>query len=196
MISKMKAGLFCRIFLVILWSGCKQKEDKILMPDLRPNFSQLLNRKDSTLALDSFYFIGKDTMNEKKALTHQRFPYLNIMDKINDQLERLSHGRDSFRTAPSANDIETVEYLKGEKEYVGKQIDSLSKLITNADSTTPIGYRAFYKVTVSKKGRFVVSDTIAYAVSLKMKVSDWDRNLDKIIDSLAVGKRLHPWGIH
>jgi hypothetical protein len=57
-----------------------------------------------------------------------------------------------------------------------------------------IGYRAFYKAAVSKKDKFVVSDTISYAISLKMKVSDWDINLEKIIDSLVIGKQFHPSG--
>jgi hypothetical protein len=179
------------IFLTGICAGCKSKQDELLIPDLRPNFLQLLNQKDSTLALDSFYFIRTDTMTEKRALIHQRFPFTNILEKINEQLEKMSVGRDSFHSAPSANDLQTIEYLNGEKKYVIREIDSISKLIVNADSISPIGYRAFFKVTVSRKDKFVVSDTIPYAISLKMQVSDWDRNLVKIIDSLSVGRRLH-----
>jgi hypothetical protein len=175
----LKPLLLPAIVFSIIWTGCKPEDNKITLPELRPNFLQLLNRRDSTLLLDSFYFIRTDTMNEKEALFHQRFPFFNIMDKINGQLGR------------KPTDSETTEYLNNEKAYVRKEIDSLNRLITVADSVTPIGYRAFYKVTVSKKDKFVISDTIAYAISLKMKVSDWDRNLEKIIDSLAIGKRLH-----
>src|SRR3984893_1709091 len=190
----MKIILLFEIFILIILTSCKTNDDKILLPDLRPNFLELLNRRDSTLALDSFYFIKTDTMNEKKALIHQRFSFLHIMDKINGQLERMSNKNDGSHATPSANDLETIEYVKGEKAYVGKEIDSLTALIANADSISPIGYRAFYKVTVSKKDKFVISDTIPYAISLKMKVSDWDRNLEKIIDSLVIGKRLRPRG--
>ncbi len=164
----------------------------MVIPDLRPNFLKLLNQRDSTLALGSFYFIRTDTMNEKEALTHQRFPFFNIPGKINVQLERVS--KDSHLKTSSSNERETMDYLSNEKAYVEKEIDSLNKLIAVADSVTPIGYRAFYKATVSKTDKFVVSDTIAYAISLKMKVSDWDRNLEKVLDSLAVGKRLHAGG--
>jgi hypothetical protein len=187
----MKFHFLYIIFLTGISAACKSKQDKLLLPDLRPNFLQLLNQKDSTLALDSFYFIRTDTMTEKKALIHQRFPFMSILEKINEQLERMSVGRDIFHSAPSANDLETIEYLNGEKKYVIREIDSIGKLIVNADSISPIGYRAFYKVTVSRKDKFIVSDTILYAISLKMKISDWDRNLVKIIDSLAVGRRLH-----
>jgi hypothetical protein len=117
------------------------------------------------------------------------------MDKINGQLEWMSNKRDSFHSAPSANDIETIEYLNAEKAYVGKEIDSLSTLIAHADSISPVGYRAIYKVTVSKKDKFVVSDTVPYSISLTMIVSDWDRNLEKFIDSLAIGKQFHHGGI-
>jgi hypothetical protein len=170
------------LFSVILY-GCKPKENKISLPDLKPNFLQLLNSRDSTLLLDSFYFIRTDTMYEKEALVHQRFPFFRIMNQINDQLKR------------KPDDIETIEYLNNEKAYVGKEIDSLTRRISGADSVTPIGYRAFYKVTVSKKNQFKVSDTVPYAISLKMKVSDWDRNLEKILDSLVIGRRLHSGGI-
>ena len=144
----MKIIPFSVIVFSFIWPGCKPEENKIRLPDLRPNFLQLLNRRDSTLMLDSFYFIRTDTMNEKEALIHQRFPFFNIMDKITGQLER------------KPNDLETIEYLKNEKAYVGKEIDSLNRLIAVADSVTPIGYRAFYKVTISKKDKFVVSDTL------------------------------------
>jgi hypothetical protein len=178
----MKIILLSVIIYLFIWPGCKPEENKIGLPDLRPDFMQLLNRRDSTLMLDSFYFVRMDTMNEKLALIHQRFPFFNIMDKINGQLAR------------KPNDRETIEYLNNEKAYVSSEIDSLTRLIASADSVTPIGYRAFYKVTVSKKNKFVVSDTVAYAISLKMKISDWDRNLEKMIDSLVVGKRLHSGG--
>jgi hypothetical protein len=122
---------------------------------LRPNFLALLNRKDSTLLLDSFYFVRLDTMTEKKALTHQRFSFLHIMENIDGQVEWISNKRDSFHSAPSANDLEEMEYLNGEKKYVGREIDSISALMANADSIAPIGYRAFYKATVCKKDKFV-----------------------------------------
>jgi hypothetical protein len=179
----MKIILSDAILLLVILSGCKQEESKISLPDLKPGFLQLLNSRDSTLLLDSFYFIRTDTMYEKEALIHQRFPYFRIMDKIDDQLKRKT------------NDTETTVYLNNEKAYVGKEIDSLTRLIANADSVTPVGYRAFYKVTVSKKNQFIVSDTVPYAISLKMKVSDWDRNLEKILDSLVVGRRLHSGGM-
>ncbi len=187
----MKIALLFEIFFLIIWPGCKPIEEKNLLPELRPNFLELLNRRDSSLTLDSFYFIRTDTFNEKKALIHQRFSFLHIMNKINGQIERMSKQKDSFHSAPSANDLETLEYFKGEKEYVGKEIDSITTLIVHADSIAPVGYQAFFKVTVSKKDKFVISDTIPFAISLKMKVSDWDRNLEKIIDSLATSKQLH-----
>ena len=184
-----------QILIFVVCSACKQQERKIVLPDLRPHFSALLNRRDTTLSLDSFYFIGFDTMNEKRALIHERFAFLHIMDRINNQLEIISKKRDRFRSVPSSNALEIIEYLKGEKAYVGKELDSFNILIANADSTTPVGYRAFYKVTISKKNIFTVSDTIHYAINTKMGIGDWDRNLDKDIDSLAVGKQFHPGGV-
>jgi hypothetical protein len=190
-LHQMRKNLFYPFLFLILWSGCKSKENTILLPDLKPNFAGLLNRKDSTLSLDSFYFITLDTISEKKAMIYQRFSFLHIMERINGQLDLIAKTKDSFHSAPSANDLATIEYLTGEKLYVGKQIDSFNILIANADSTTPTGYRALYKVTVSKKDKFVVSDTVPYSLTLKWIVSDWNRNLEKNIDSLALGKQGH-----
>jgi len=192
----MKMMLLPLLFLLIIWCACKTKENKIILPDLKPNFVQLLHQRDTALVLDSFYFIRLDTMNEKKALLHQRFAFLHIMENIDGQVEWMSKKKDSLHAAPSANDLQTLEYLNGEKIYVGKEIDSLSSLIEHADSIAPIGYRVFYKATVSKKDKFVISDTVPYSISLQMQVSDWDRNLEKILDALAIGKQLHPVGVH
>jgi hypothetical protein len=114
------------------------------------------------------------------------------MENLDGQLEWMNRKKDSLNLSPSVNDLETIKYLNGEKAYVGKEIDSLTSLIEHADSVTPIGYRAFYKATVSKKDQFVVSDTVPYSISMQMNVSDWDRNLEKMIDALASGKKLHP----
>jgi hypothetical protein len=184
----MKYILYGGILFMFFGPGCKAPEKKITLPDLRPHFQDMLNSKDSTLNLDSFYFIRLDTMNEKSALIHQRFPFYNILERINGQLQKQDTVR--LNGVPSANTIQNIEYLNDEKTYVTKQIDSISRLIDVADSLTPIGYRAFYKVTIQKRNQFVVSDTIPYAISLKMTVSDWDRNLEKNIDSLSVGKHL------
>lgn len=187
--------IICPIWLILFLVGCKAEEKKIILPDLEPNFLELLNQRDSTLSLDSFYFIGIDTMNARKALTHQRFAFLHILEKINGQLDRFSNIKDSYHSVPSASDLETIAYLQGEKTYVGKEIDSFDNLIAHADTIAPVGYRAFYKVTVSKKNMFIVSDTIPYSITLGMKVSDWDRNIEKTIDSLAVGKPGRPGGM-
>jgi hypothetical protein len=178
----------------MIWPACKSGENKITLPDLRPNFLQLLHQRDTLLAVDSFYFISLDTMNEKKALIHQRFAFLHIMENIDGQLEWMNRKKDSLYLSPSANDVETIKYLNGEKVYVGKEIDSLTSLIEHADSVTPIGYRALYKTTVSKKNQFIVSDTVPYSISMQMNVSDWDRNVEKMIDVLATGKKFHAGG--
>lgn len=191
----MMKTIICPIGLILIMAGCTAKEKKIILPDLRPNFLQLLNQRDSTLSLDSFYFIGIDTMNAKKALTHQRFAFLHIMEKINGQLDRFSYAKEGIHSVPSASELGTIAYLQGEKTYVGKEIDSFNNLIAHADTIAPVGYRAVYKVTVSKKNKFIISDTIPYSITLEMKVSDWDRNIEKAIDSLAIGKQGRPGGI-
>ena len=191
----MRRIIFYQILLFILWASCKSEEKTPVLPDLRPNFTELLKRKDSVLQLDSFYLVGMDTINEKKTLIHERFPFLSLMNRLNNQLDNAHKGIDSFHSAPSASDLDTINYLISEKTYVGKVIDSLNLKIAIADSVIPTGYRAFYKVTVRKENAFIISDTITYSISLKMNISEWDRNIQKKIDSLSIGRHSRSEGL-
>lgn len=180
--------LFVAVFLVIL--GCKQKQNGVILPDIKSSFSHQLLRKDSSISVDSFYLIGIDTMTMKISLVHQRYPFYHILERLNTQIEIEKKLTDQIK-GESLNDVlEQLKTLAEEKKYVSYEIDSLNSLLISADSITPIGYRAIYKVTVSKIDKFKVTDTIAYSLSLNMELSDWDRNIEKAIDSLAAGNHV------
>jgi hypothetical protein len=183
------------IFLVFYATACNHaSRPESALPDVRPGFARALNQRDSLLSLDSFYFVAFDTINEKKALIHERFPLLHILERINAQLDSATNLPASTVAKFSQEDLDRLDYLKDEKNYVGKEIDSLNQRISKADSSAPRGYRALYKVTVRKGSQFVISDTIAYSIDLAGQMSDWDRNLEKNIDSLSLGKHVHDRG--
>lgn len=173
----------------MLWA-CEQKQTSITLPNLKPSFSYQLLQKDSSLLIDSFYLVGIDTMTTKSSIVHQRFPYFHILEHLNKQIDSMQKLVDNEKNKLSYDDLQQLNTFEDEKKYVNTQIDSLNNLLSSADSLTPIGYRAIYKVTVRKMNKFSVSDTIAYSLSLKMELSDWDRNIEKAIDSLAIGNHV------
>lgn len=72
----MKLILLSAFGLSIIGEGCQSKENKIALSDLKPNFSYLLNQKDCTLALDSFYFIRQTACMKNKRLYISGFHFL------------------------------------------------------------------------------------------------------------------------
>jgi hypothetical protein len=177
------------IYLVSI-ASCKQKQDSILLPEIKSSFNQKLLERDSSLLVDSFYLVGIDIMTGKSSLIHQRFPYFHILGRLNAQIDSIRKSTDHYVPGSSYKDSNQMKILEEEKRYVSSEIDSLNKLLISADSVKPVGYRAIYKVTVHKMDKFSVSDTIAYSLSLKLELSDWDRNIEKAIDSLAVGRHV------
>ncbi len=175
---------------ILVYAGCKQNETAIILPDIKNSFTNQLLRKDSSLSVDSFYLVGIDTMTAKSSLLHQRFPFFHILERLNKQNEAVLNAVDHSVHKPTNDDAERLKTLEDEKKYVNTEIDSLNNLFANADSVKPVGYRAIYKVTVHKMDKFTISDTIAYSLSLKMELSDWDRNIEKDIDSLSVGSHV------
>jgi hypothetical protein len=187
----MRNTIYPLLLFLFVGAACKSKKaTQPALPDMSPAFHAQLLKKDSTLSLDSFYFIRIDTFSKKKTLIHERFPLLHIMSRINEELAQVYQGIDTPRIKPSGNTLEKIDYLNEEKAYVGKQIDSLNQLIPTADSITPVGYRLLYKVTVNKPNQFSVSDTISYSIDRNMRISDWDRNIDRDLDSLSIGHHI------
>jgi hypothetical protein len=117
-------------------------------------------------------------------------PFFHILERLNKQIEETRSTIDHAVPKPSNDDLERMKTLESEKSYVNTEIDSLNKLFETADSVKPVGYRAIYKVTVDKMDKFTISDTIAYSLSLNMELFDWDRNIEKAIDSLATGNHV------
>jgi hypothetical protein len=180
--------LFSIYFAAIM--GCQQKQASLILPDVKSSFTRQLLQKDSLLTVDSFYLVGIDTMTAKSSLFHQRFPYLHTLERINKEIDNTKKLIDRETPKPLYEDLQQMQTLEDEKKYVDSQIDSLNNLFHSSDSLKPVGYRAIYKVSVHKENGFAISDTIAYALSLNMQLSDWDRNVGNAIDSFAVGSHV------
>lgn len=181
------------IFASLILFSCKTKETKpaFAMPDLQAYFSKRLWAADSTITVDSFRMIRLDTLYEKWALTHQRYPYLRDYGKISFSLDSIQK---QSKTNPGKTDEETkkaIQYLEEEKNYVKTEIDSINLLLAHADTTKPIGYMVRYKGSFKKKDGALITDTINFSFDTKLKMLEWDRNIEKAIDALIAGKEVH-----
>jgi len=184
--------IYSFIASLILFS-CKSKEAKpaFVMPDMQDYFSKRLHAADSTIQIDSFRLIRLDTLHEKWALTHQRYPYLHDFGKISAQLDSIQK-QSKPNTAEANNEAtKTIQYLEEEKAYLKKEIDSINNLLAHADTANPIGYMVRYKSSFKKKDGTLITDTINFSFDAKLKMLEWDRNIEKAIDSLVAGKHVN-----
>lgn len=173
--------------------GCKSKEIKpaFVIPDMQDYFSKRLHAADSTIQIDSFRLISIDTLHEKWALAHQRYPYLHDFGKISNQLDSILE-KSKLNTFKKNNETrKTIQYLEEEKAYLQTEIDSINNLHAHADTVKPIGYMARYMSSFKKKDGTLITDTINFSFDTKLKMLEWDRNIEKAIDSLVAGKHVH-----
>lgn len=189
----MRVPIIYQIGLFLLLAACKQeKKNAIQVPDMKPNFLARLSQRDSTLLLDSFYLLGTDSINEKEAHIGQKLPLMVILSSVNRQLDTIS-ARIKRQKVPEALDIEKQNELSDEKRIIISQIDSLDRLIASNGPGADVGYAVFYKVTVTKPHAFTTSDTVIYVITQQRKIVDWDRSVEKSIDSIVVGKHYRPY---
>ncbi len=173
--------------------SCKNKEQKpsFAIPDMKSYFSKRLSAADSTILIDSFRMIRLDTLYDKWALTHQRFPYLKDYGKISFTLDSMKKQIQPTSEEKSEETKKEVEYLEGEKNYLKTEIDSINNLLAHADTIKPIGYMVRYKGSFKKKSGTLITDTINFSFDTNLQMIEWDRNIEKAIDSLIVGKHVH-----
>ncbi|HVU94862.1 MAG TPA: hypothetical protein VHE34_06535 [Puia sp.] len=187
----------CLLFGFLLFGlalGCKDKNPtkRIILPDVRSSFARQLLSRDSTLILDSFELVGIDTLTQQSGLIHQRYPFLRTMRRLTRESDSMSKAV-ATQKIPLKDDLDRITTLHDELAYLHHVLDSLNAALRTADSITPIGYRAVYKVSLHKPGEFSIADSIAYAID-REKLADWEGNVSKDIDSLAVGR--HPRSVN
>lgn len=170
--------------------ACKENKTSIPVSEVLQSFAQQLHQKDSTVVLDSFYLVGIDTMTFKSTLIHQRFPYLHLLARMEKEYDSIRNLVANAGPTSQDKNIGSQKQIEEERKFVADEIDSINHLLLTADSIKPTGYRILFKVVVSKKDQFSISDTISYSLSPQWKLSDWDRNVEKDIDSLASGKHV------
>jgi hypothetical protein len=160
----MKGRLFVTGLIFFLILSCQQSKTDNLTSQLTMNFSNHMKNIDSSLILDSFKLLRKDTLFEKQGRMIDVFIYQREADRIQKQL----------KNAIRQELADSAEFYSYENKYIETAIDSLSKLVATADTTRPFGVVIHCLYWVRKKDRNL-GDSVIYFFDNNMKLLDPDR---------------------
>ena len=120
------------------------------------NFIGRVRKVDSLLRLDSFKIVRVDTITEKIGRAVEDSIYSKELERIETELNNamISKNKDS------------IEFLKYEIDYMRKEVDSLTALIKNADTTKKYGVivTSLYELRKNDKSQ---KDTAYFFIDIK-----------------------------
>jgi len=157
------------ILIHVLFLSCNQKPPNVSI-QLKNNFLSHLERMDSTLVLDSFRLIGIDSIDQKLERIIDDTIYAREFSRVQAQ----------FANAIKEKKEDSIEFYRGEIGYMTPQLDSLTKVISKADTSKKLGIVVTCKVQLSKHNRSV-DWIIYYFLDKSMKI--WN---SEMIDSSIV----------
>jgi hypothetical protein len=113
------------------------------LPDqLRVNFLLRVNKIDSTVHLDSFRIVRVDSIDQRLERIIDDTIYVREFTYVQAQLAN----------AIKARKIDSVGFYQGEVDYMTMQVDSLTDVISKADTTKKLGIVASCNFQLSKNG--------------------------------------------
>jgi hypothetical protein len=162
--------------IYILLLSCVTKTASL--PDqLKVNFLLRVNKIDSTVHLDSFRIVRADSIDQR-------------LERIIDDTiytREFSYVQAQLFNAIKEKKADSIGFYKGEVDYMTPQVDSLTNVISKADTTVKLGIVAACSFQLSKNG--ATQQGMAYYF-LDKNYKVWDSEL---IDSSIsmVAKRLN-----
>jgi hypothetical protein len=133
--------LFVAIFLLLLISSCKQR--KSLQDQLKESFATHLKKIDSLAALDSVHILWKTTVTQKLGRVIDDSVYMREFVRVQGQLHNAQEKKEK----------DSVAFFEYEIHYMQKEIDSVTRSISLADSTQQFGLlmNCAYYITRNQK---------------------------------------------
>jgi hypothetical protein len=129
------------IITYVLISSCSTKTANL--PDqLKVNFLLRVNRIDSTVHLDSFRIVRADSIDQRLERIIDDTIYVREFTYVQAQLSN----------AIKTKKTDSIGFYKGEVDYMTPQVDSLTNVISKADTTKKFGIVASCSFQLSKKG--------------------------------------------
>ena len=169
----MKKLLAIAIFTYVLISSCTTKTASL--PDqLKVNFLLRVNKIDSTVHLDSFRVVRADTIDQRMVRIFDDTIYLREFTYVQAQLAN----------AIKARKIDSIGFYQGEVDYMTPQVDSLTNVISKADTTKKLGIVASCSFQLSKNA-VTRQGMVYYFLDKSYKI--WDSEfIDTAIARVAV----------
>ena len=168
----MKKIFAIAIFFYLMISSCNTKTASL--PDqLKVNFLLRVNKIDSTVHLDSFRILRADTIDQRLERIIDDTIYTREFTYVQAQLAN----------AIKAKKADSVGFYKEEVDYMTLQVESLTNVISKADTTKKLGIVTACSFQLSKKGA-TQQGMVYYFLDKNYKV--WDSELiDTAIATVA-----------
>lgn len=137
----MKKRIVLAICMYTFFSSCQTKTASL--PDqLKVNFLLRVNKIDSTVHLDSFRIVRADTVDQRLERIIDDSIYIREFTYVQAQLAN----------ALKEKKVDSIGFYKGEVDYMTPQVESLTNVISKADTTRKLGIVAVCSFQLSKKG--------------------------------------------
>jgi hypothetical protein len=137
----MKKFIAIGILAYLLISSCNTKTASL--PDqLKVNFLLRVSKIDSTVHLDSFRIVRADSIDQRLERIIDDTIYVREFTYVQAQLAN----------AIKDKKVDSVGFYQGEVDYMTPQVDSLTNVISKADTTRKLGIVAICSFQLSKNG--------------------------------------------
>jgi hypothetical protein len=135
----MKGALILAAILYALLMSCKSKLYN-LSDQLQTNFLSHLQKIDSTVVLDSFKVLRIDSIDQRLERTIDDTIYMREFSSVQSQLIN----------AIIEKKEDSIGFYQDEVDYMVRQVDSLNKEISKADTTKKLGIVATCMIKLSR----------------------------------------------
>ena len=163
----MKRIIFIFVLLTLVLLHCRNKPS--FTEHVRQDFTNRVLKIDSSIRVDSFQLIRMDSLTEM------------IGQIIYDSIYAREESRLELELSIAKMNRADTGYVQEEINYMKKELDSISHLITKADTVKKYGVVLQYSYTISKNDKSKTGG-VYYFISNNGNVL----NPDMIVDSLKV----------
>src|SRR5580693_6345931 len=133
--------IFYPVIVLVLIVSCKHRKN--LQEQLNESFSNHLEKIDSSSTLDSVHILWNLTITDKVGRIINDSIYVREFTRVKGQL----------LSAERKRDVDSIEFLEYELNYMKKEIDSVTREIAGGDTSRRFGYliNCAYYITKNNK---------------------------------------------
>lgn len=160
----MKRKITISALAIVVSFSCQSKHVS-LSDQLKTNLITHLEKIDSTVVLDSFHIVRIDTIDHRVERIIDDSIFMREFVRVQGQyVNALTKGERP----------DSIEFYKGEVDYMVTQLDSLNREILKADTTKKLGLAVVCRTQVRKHG---ASQELMLYYFLDFSGKIWDSEL-------------------